>query len=396
MDLCEDLEAQELQSESVLKEVSLVSSVASPQAPEAINRTKEMIHLKREERDKGLLKVLQDEKQSFTEWFQDQQLSVNECFENPESTANVETTIQRLTAFLKSTDPERRLDQLRDQVNRGQKQIPDQNLVEISDFIREQQEEVDTFRTHCQNRLVQMEELLNLLHSLQKQHKSFSEWLQVKEKQAVEPERLKNLLTELQEANVRVTALSDLLTSVRRQGVRGDSLLKDTDNLLQRFRNLETRVQDQVQAQDQTNEKLNRFKAKTEETRKWIRELLQPISFSQTESEPEEVKHKAETILKSRSEGDSKLDDLRLQSQSLLDQDLDQTRSLEVQQWFRDTESSWRSALDQTEETLRTAQTQVQARAQSRAQLDRDLGEFRTRPTQSRAGCQSRRSNCRV
>ncbi|XP_055011498.1 nesprin-2-like [Boleophthalmus pectinirostris] len=336
-----------------------------------------MIHLKREERDKGLLKVLQDEKQSFEEWFQDQQLSVNECFENPESTANVETTIQRLTGFLKSTDPERRLDQLRDQVNRGQKQIPDQNLVEISDFIREQQEEVDTFRTHCQNRLLQMEELLGLLHSLQKQHNSFSEWLQMKEKQALDPERLRNLLKELQDANARVSALSDLLSSVRRQGVRGDSLLKDTDNLLQRFKNLETRVQDQVQTQDQIQENLNRFKSKTDETRKWIKELLEPISFEQTESEPEEVKRRAQTMLKSKPEGDSKLEDLRLQSQTLLDQDLDQKQRLEIQQCIRDTEESWRSALDRTEDALKTADTRVQTKTQTRAQLDRDLGEFR-------------------
>lgn len=53
----------------MLKEVGLVSSVASPQVlealsvdcsrlREAISHTKEMIHLKREERDKGLLKVI--------------------------------------------------------------------------------------------------------------------------------------------------------------------------------------------------------------------------------------------------------------------------------------------------------------------------------------------------
>lgn len=41
--------------------------------------------------------VCADERQSFEEWFQDSQLSVNECFENPESKADVETSLQRLT-----------------------------------------------------------------------------------------------------------------------------------------------------------------------------------------------------------------------------------------------------------------------------------------------------------
>lgn len=34
--------------------------------------------------------------QSFEGWFQDLQLSVNECFENPESRTDVEILLQRL------------------------------------------------------------------------------------------------------------------------------------------------------------------------------------------------------------------------------------------------------------------------------------------------------------
>lgn len=70
--LCEELEAQEEQAEAALKEVGLVSSVASPQVmealsvdcrrlQEAISHTKDLIHLKRAERDKGLIQVLKGE-----------------------------------------------------------------------------------------------------------------------------------------------------------------------------------------------------------------------------------------------------------------------------------------------------------------------------------------------
>lgn len=38
-----------------------------------------------------------DERQSFERWLQDLQLLVNECFENPESRADVELHLQRLT-----------------------------------------------------------------------------------------------------------------------------------------------------------------------------------------------------------------------------------------------------------------------------------------------------------
>lgn len=61
----------------MLKEVGLVSSVASPQVMEAlsvdcsrlreaISYTKDLIHLKRGERDKGLIQVLKGER---SRWF---------------------------------------------------------------------------------------------------------------------------------------------------------------------------------------------------------------------------------------------------------------------------------------------------------------------------------------
>lgn len=72
--------------------------------------------------------------------------------------------------------------------------------------------------------------------------------------------------------------------------MRGDALLKDTDNLLQRVRNLENRLQERSQNQNALDEKLNRFKTQTENTRTWIKDLLQPIR----ESPPEEMRHYAQ------------------------------------------------------------------------------------------------------
>lgn len=64
-------------------------------------------------------------------------------------------------SFLKARDAERRLEQLKDQLERGDQQVPPQQLSEFTDWLKEQQEEVGTFRTHCQNRQKQMESLLN-------------------------------------------------------------------------------------------------------------------------------------------------------------------------------------------------------------------------------------------
>lgn len=66
--------------------------------------------------------------------------------------------------FLKSKDAEKRLDQLKVQLERGSQQIPPQQLSEFTDWLKEQQDEVGTFSTHCLNRQKQMESLLGDLN----------------------------------------------------------------------------------------------------------------------------------------------------------------------------------------------------------------------------------------
>lgn len=64
-------------------------------------------------------------------------------------------------AFLKSKDADRRLDHLKDQLERGGKQIPPEQQTEVSEWLEEQRGEVSTFRSHCLNRQQQMESLLS-------------------------------------------------------------------------------------------------------------------------------------------------------------------------------------------------------------------------------------------
>ncbi|XP_041669127.1 nesprin-2-like [Cheilinus undulatus] len=396
-ELSGELETQEEQAEAVLKEVGLVSSVASPQVlealsvdctrlREALSRTKEMIHLKREERDKGLLKVIKDEKQSFIGWFQDLQMSVNECFENPESKTDVETSLQRLTGFLKAKDAEKRLDQLKDQLERGSQQVPPQQLSEFSDWLKEQQEEVETFRTHCLNRQKQMESLLSDLNSLQKQHDSFRDWLQIKEKQSVESHKAKVLLKDLQDGSGRADSLSEILASVRRQGVRAESLLKDGDNLIQRYRNLKERLQKQADTQNALDGEVDKFNSQAKSTKTWITNLLQPLSSSGKDTKTEEIKKRAQAVLSSKPEGDSKMNDLRKKSQSLCEQEgMEESRKQDIQRSVRETEEQWRTALQTAEQYLNKAET--------KAVLEKDLSSFITKNEEVQAWIKDKEQN---
>lgn len=79
---------------------------------------------------------------------------------------------------------------------------------------------------------------------------------------------------------------------MRRQGVRAEGLLKDSDNLIQRYRNLSVRLQDQAEAQSILQGDSDMFNSQVESTSAWMTELLKPLSGP--EDQPEERTYRAQ------------------------------------------------------------------------------------------------------
>lgn len=92
----------------------------------------------------------------------------------------------------------------------------------------------------------------------------------------------------------RARVLSELLASVRRQGVRAESLLKDGDNLVQRYKKLESRLQQQADAQNTLERECDDLSTQAESTRTWITELLQPLASPASDVQTEEMKERAQ------------------------------------------------------------------------------------------------------
>lgn len=79
---------------------------------------------------------------------------------------------------------------------------------------------------------------------------------------------------------------------MRRQGVRAEGLLKDSDNLIQRYRNLSVRLQEEAEAQSLLQGQWDTFSSQLESTRAWMTELLEPLSGP--EQQPGERKSRAQ------------------------------------------------------------------------------------------------------
>ncbi|KAJ7990956.1 hypothetical protein DPEC_G00292250 [Dallia pectoralis] len=390
-DLCEQLLDQEEQTSSILKEVGLLSSMASPQLMqflsadcirlrETISHSKDMIQRQREEVESDLVKVIKSESLSFEEWIQDLQLSLNECFESPGCRQDVETSIQKLSCFLASKDGEELLSQLREHVERGSQQLPPEQIAQFTDWLMEQGEELATFRTHCQSRHSQLDTVLSNLNSLQQKHNRFHTWLQGWEQKSPVGVQVNNLLQDLHRESEIVDVLGEMSSSLRRHGLRADNLLTDSDKLLQRYRNLEAKLQRQTETLRVLEETSNGFDTQSESARTWVRDQRQRLHHTKKD----DCVVTAQDVLSFRPEGDSKMQDLRRQGLSLCEhQGLEENRRREVQQTVGDVEEEWRRVLQTAEETLKKAEMQ--------SAIEGQLGDFRTQKENTNVWVQGQR-----
>lgn len=64
--------------------------------------------------------------------------------------------------------------------------------------------------------------------------------------------------------------------------------------MIQRYRNLEARLQKQADAQSAVEGEFDKFSTQAKSTKSWITELVQPLFSSGRDTQTEEVKDKAQ------------------------------------------------------------------------------------------------------
>ncbi|KPP74990.1 Nesprin-2-like [Scleropages formosus] len=319
--LSAQLQAQAEHADGLLQEVSLLSSVASPQALEAlaadgvrlketVHATRELIGQKREQAKTGFRKGIHEECQAFEEWFQDLQLSVNECFENPERCQDLQVSLERLAAFLSYQEGETRLGCLKEKVTVVQEQLSPHQAAELHSWLEEQEQELATFRTHCRDRHSQLEALVHTLDRF-----------------------------------VHVPCL------------RSEGLLQDTDVLLERYSKLQETLHSQREAQRLSRE-TQAFQTLADSIQAWVKDLQQQTQALGRGSEDWQTQiEKVQDLLSIVSGGDAKLQDLRRTGEKLLEQrGLEDSRRREVLQLMHDIEQEWKALVQSAEDLYSQAE----------------------------------------
>uniref|UniRef100_A0A9J8A0G7 Nesprin-2-like n=1 Tax=Cyprinus carpio carpio TaxID=630221 RepID=A0A9J8A0G7_CYPCA len=370
-DLCEQLLDQEGQAESLMKEINLMSSITGSEALEELTNhtkrlkdciveTRELIRQKKEQWEKSFLQTMKEEFESFEEWLQDEQLAVNECFENPERKQDVETSMQRLTSFLASKEGEQRLAQLKERFERGgQAKLPTEAQALLSTWHQEQEGELATLRAHCQGRHKQLDDILHNLNSLQEEHNHLKDWLQQREQVPEQREKLRQIQEDFLKESGRVEAFNGLLSAVRMRGLRGDPLLRDTETLIDRYHSLGILFENQVQILKTLDGQIETFQTNAEQIRAWIRNLKQELEYLGTDTPTQEKHINTQAVLNLSPEGEAKLVALKEECDALCSYEiLEDTRRQELIHTHGNIEDEWKRVLDMAQQLKHQAERQ--------------------------------------
>ncbi|XP_048093066.1 nesprin-1-like, partial [Alosa alosa] len=384
--LQERLQEQQGQLSALLREVGVMASVAGPEAlvelttdsaalQESIAHTQQLLQRARERGDTSIIHTIRGECHAFEEWFQDLQLSVNECFENPERRQDVETALKRLTSFLSSKEGEQRLSQLRERVeSSGTERLGAEPQAQLQVLVQEQQDELDTFRAHCRDRLTLMQDIMKNINSLQEEHDYFRDWLQPREHREPTGEELKQLHQEflsLRRSSLTVGGrpFGSLLSSSQRRGLRGEALLTDSQAVLERFHSLGTRLEQRAQQQAALLGELQELNTLLDTTAAWVREHR--TGLGTLDASTEQRRSRAESVLSLRSEGDSRLSSLRARVESVCAREgVEEERRCALRETLGGAEEQWRGVLQAAQE--------LRSQAELQDSLSRELQQLST------------------
>ncbi|MBN3317201.1 SYNE2 protein, partial [Atractosteus spatula] len=251
-ELGEQLQVQEQEADSILREVGLMASVASPhlletlaadgmQLKERIQRVQELFCQKRNHVENSFLQLMSEECQAYEQWLQELQLSMNDCFENPERRQDMESSLQRITEFLACREGERRIARLKECLSSVGAQLPEAQSSSLLAWLQEQEEELNTFRSHCQNKHSQLDVGLRTLD------------------------------------RERFDALQGLVLSARKQGLKSDGTVQESERLVERYCSLQARLCAECEALLTLSREVQAFTTLRDSILSWVTRLQEDL-----------------------------------------------------------------------------------------------------------------------
>ncbi|MGH0145623.1 UNVERIFIED_CONTAM: hypothetical protein FKN15_051455 [Acipenser sinensis] len=263
--------------------------------------------------------------------------------------------ITDLEDFLMSEDGEKKIHNIKKRFSEIRTHLPVKHVNQISGWLQDQEAELKTFTSHCQQKHRDLQDCLESLNKLQEEYTLLDRWLQSKVQKSLPAEGLEQFYQEIVKQREKFDGLSSIVDSLRKQGLTYDQAVKESSKLIERYQNLLVQIAAETEAQEALSKDLEAFDSLRDRTLAWITGLKESIdtvlSTEGSKSMIEERIQRTEEILQRKPEGDLKIQLLNDTGTKLTEKmRLDNRRSPETKQTIVEITGQWNSAFQSAEE----------------------------------------------
>ncbi|XP_046877069.1 nesprin-2-like isoform X4 [Hypomesus transpacificus] len=231
-----------------------------------------------------------------------------------------------------------------------------ESLQDLAARCMQLQESVGAARRLVAAKCEQAEEDMERLVSLQKECERLETWLKAAELKAERAKDVTSLQKEVLQNSEQTEALGELIQFLRGSTLKESSILQHSGRLLEHFHRLQTNALLSEEDQRPLASETRAFQTLAENTEAWVTALQQQADSvvtdgSGSQDQAEQRVLAIQAILNVTTEGESRMEDLRLTGHQLLERcGVNEDQKLELLQTIRSIEELWRSTQQPAEQ----------------------------------------------
>ncbi|XP_070607106.1 nesprin-2 isoform X2 [Erythrolamprus reginae] len=286
----------------------------------------------------------------FDDWFNNVQISLGECFDSSETKELVEKKIHQLMSFLNLEDKGSDIDEVKTVLNQVKNYLPKPNVHQLSNWVRDQEVELQRVISKCQVRKIELKYFLQQFARLEKDLKSLQKWLRTQEEKWQQVQKEKTELEHFYQILLKKRECFDSFDCranyLKNSGFFNDEAVLESAPFVSKYKRLVNHVQKTLGVSEMYCIERKHFEELVRNMFCWVEILKKPVlemSTEETEISLEERLFKIQEIALLKVEGNGKLQTVIAVGEYLKCDD--KSKNLSIEQIVSDVQKKWDSTI---------------------------------------------------
>ncbi|KAM3852614.1 nesprin-2 isoform 7-T7 [Vipera latastei] len=336
--------------------VKLLQKATSYLNPDVIELNKQLISItdlfnsKKQRFQDHFTTLLNYQCKHFDDWFSNVQISLEECFDSSETKEMAEKKINQLTSFLNLEDKDSDIVEVKTVLNQVKNYLPKPNVHQLSNWVRDQEAELQRIISKCQARKIELHFFLQQFARLEKDFKSLEKWLRIQEEKWQQVQKEKTGLEHFYQILLKQREWFDSFDRqanyLKNSGFLNDEAVLESAHFVSKYKRLVNHVQKTLGVSEMYCVKRKHFEELVRNMFCWLENLKKPIlemSAEESEISLEKRLFKIQEIALLKEEGNAKLQTIIAVGEHLKCDD--NSKNLAIQQIVSDVQKKWDSTI---------------------------------------------------